>query len=92
MCVVCFCVLIYLLLFQMNFDPIVHHHVPHRHAPPTPDGVSASNILKTMPCCLCQPPCGGGGGKYHFSTTQPGSCGTFRKEVCGEPESALCLL
>ena len=67
------CVLVIYLFpfFQMNFHPVVHHHIPHRHAPPTPNGVSASNILKTMPCCSCHPPCGG---EYHFSTTQPGRC------------------
>ena len=61
-------------IFQMHFNPILLHPIPHRHAPPTPSGVSASNILKTMVCCSCHPPCGERGGDYHFSTTQPGRC------------------
>ena len=49
MCIVCYCVL-HLFLFQMDLDPIVHRHVPmchvpHRHVPPTPDGVSACLIV-----------------------------------------------
>ena len=64
----------YDFIFQMQFNHILLHPIPHRHVPPTPGGVSASNILKTIDWCSCHPPCSERGGDYHFSTTRPGSC------------------
>ena len=69
MCIVCYCVL-QLFLFQMDLDPIVHRHVPmchvpHRHVPPTPDGVSACLIFHvTLRVEMGE-----------MNTILPGSCG-----------------
>ena len=54
--------------------PVHMCHVPHRHVPPTPEGVAAVNALKIVSCCSSPSPCKGGGDEYHFSTTQPGTC------------------